>query len=238
MLRQEPQEETNAQPAAQKRVTAEELAAAINALEADRQREASRLAGTVEIGAVVEEMGLDATPEEVWAQVQRQREAAAEKAAIPPLQSLPQAARTAAAQAVAAATTPAAARRRVRGWHEIKGWAWILFWCCGGLGLVTGVLHPSHGIDVSGNHAVSTYTVHHEDATVDGDYNTITLRGDVKGLTVDGHDNTITVLGSVEAVTVDDDGNTIHWSKDPTGRTTHLEDSGNGNHVGLNAPSP
>ena len=60
-------------PAAQVRVTPEELAAALNALEAGKQETARHLEGTVPIGEVVSGMNLEATPEEIWAQVQKQR---------------------------------------------------------------------------------------------------------------------------------------------------------------------
>lgn len=85
MLQHE-QEQPLETPAAQIRVTSEELAQAINALEASKDESARRLAGTVPIGEVVQELRLEATPEEVWAQVQRQRaregadDAAAQKA--------------------------------------------------------------------------------------------------------------------------------------------------------------
>lgn len=81
MLQHESQEQAAATPAAQIRVTSEELAQAINALEAREDEAARHLAGTVPIGEVVAELKLEATPEEVWAQVQRQRAQAAQEEA-------------------------------------------------------------------------------------------------------------------------------------------------------------
>ena len=69
MMRQE-LGETVPLPAAQARVTPQELAAAITRLEARRDGEA---AGTISIGEAVTELGLTATPEAVWAEVQAAR---------------------------------------------------------------------------------------------------------------------------------------------------------------------
>ncbi len=67
-------------PAAQIRVTSEELTAALVALEASKQEalrrqeeEARLLAATIPIGQAVKDLSLDATPEEIWAEVQAQR---------------------------------------------------------------------------------------------------------------------------------------------------------------------
>ena len=227
-------------PAAQIRVTSEELAQAINALEASRDEAARHLAGTVPIGEVVKELKLEATPEEIWAQVQKQRAQAAEEEtgrvrAVEVVPVVP-----AVQDARAVRQRARGWRRAARGWQGMKGWLWILFWCSGGLGLVSTALHPSHstapGIHVSGDNTVSTYNVHHEDAAVDGDNNKITLRGDVRRLTVDGDNNIVTVVGSVEGVTVDKDGNSVHWTKEPPGETIRPVVSGDGNRVGLSAP--
>lgn len=72
MLQQDPQNEPET-PVAQIRVKSEELAKAISTIEARRQEEAQRLEGTVVIGDIVEELHLDATPEELWAEIQKQR---------------------------------------------------------------------------------------------------------------------------------------------------------------------
>jgi len=59
--------------ASQTRVTPEELSQALTAIEARRQAEASRLAGTIPISQVVSELNLDSTPEEILTEVQVQR---------------------------------------------------------------------------------------------------------------------------------------------------------------------
>lgn len=243
MLQHEPQEQEQPAPppAAQIRVTSEELAQAINALEASKDEAARHLAGTVPIGEVVAELKLEATPEEVWAQVQRQRAQAAQAQAAQEEARRVRPVAVPVPQDVRVRQRARGWRRAARGWWEIKGWLWILFWCCGGLGLVTSALHPSHtttpaGIQVKGDGNVHTYLVHHEDAAVEGDANKITLRGDVQRLTVDGDHNTVTVISTVEAVTVDNDGNTVHWTKEPPGKTIHPIVDGDGNHVGLSVP--
>ncbi len=76
MLRQE-QEETVPSPAEGARVTPEELSRALAAIEARRQAEASRLAGTIPIDQAVSELHLDSTSDEIWAEVQAQRDKAA-----------------------------------------------------------------------------------------------------------------------------------------------------------------
>jgi len=73
MLRQEP-DETASLPAQGARVTPEELSQALAAIEARRQAEASRLAGTIPIGQAVSELHLDSTSDEIWAEVQAQRD--------------------------------------------------------------------------------------------------------------------------------------------------------------------
>jgi len=67
-------------PAAKVRVKAEELTAALNTLDAQK---AQALEGTLPIGQAVEELNLEATPEQIWAEVQRQR-LASEKAKTAP----------------------------------------------------------------------------------------------------------------------------------------------------------
>ena len=62
--------------AAPPRVTPEELSRALAAIEARRQSEAARLAGTIPIDQAVTELHLDSTSEEIWAEVQAHRAAA------------------------------------------------------------------------------------------------------------------------------------------------------------------
>ncbi len=60
--------------ASQARVTPAELSEALAAIESRKQAEASRLAGTIPIEQAVSELHLDSSPEEIWAEVQTQRE--------------------------------------------------------------------------------------------------------------------------------------------------------------------
>ena len=71
---QEDTEATSPVSAPQARVTPQELSEALAAIETRRQTEASRLAGTIPIEQAVSELHLDSSPEEIWAEVQTQRE--------------------------------------------------------------------------------------------------------------------------------------------------------------------
>ena len=78
-------------PIPQKRITPEELTTALAAIEAHkreetlrREEEARYLAHTLPIGQAVSDLSLDATPEEIWAEVQAQRVAAAPPEDAPP----------------------------------------------------------------------------------------------------------------------------------------------------------
>jgi len=75
MLKHEDTSQTQSPAAAQVRVTPEELAAAITRLEAKKDAGQRNLEGTVAIGEVVQQLGLDVTPEEVLAEVQAKRQA-------------------------------------------------------------------------------------------------------------------------------------------------------------------
>ena len=72
MLKHEdnPQAQPHTPPAAQVRVTPEELAAAITTLQIRKEGQP----GTIAIGDAVEELGLDVTPEEVLAEMQARRQ--------------------------------------------------------------------------------------------------------------------------------------------------------------------
>ena len=72
MLRQE-HDEITPLPAAQIRVTPEELATAISRLEARKDANQRHSDGTISIGDAVQQLGLEATPEEVLAEVQAAR---------------------------------------------------------------------------------------------------------------------------------------------------------------------
>ncbi len=234
MLEHEPQEHSVPPSAAQIRVTPEELAAALNALEAGKLEAARHLAGTVPIGEVVSEMNLEATPEEIWAQVQRQR-----------TQTQPKAVEQAQTQKLTAVIQKAVTRRVLRGWCDIRGWLWVAFWCSGGLGLLSSAPHwfhhntPVPGIHITGDRVLGSYNVQgtgpQRDVTVSGDHDAITLRGDVRNLTVEGDGNLVSVFGSVEAVTVDNDGNMVHWTKELPGKSVQPVINGDGNKVGLAA---
>ena len=109
--------------APQPRVTPDELSQALAAIEARRQAEANRLAGTIPIDQAVSELHLDATSEEIWVEVQAQR---AKEAARREQRRQEKAARK--AQAAQQAVAPRPMRRR--GWTRfivpvLVGW--VLF---------------------------------------------------------------------------------------------------------------
>jgi hypothetical protein len=82
MLQNEPQTEPVTLQG-QARITPEELSRAVAAIERRQEAEARRLAGTIAIDEAVAQLHLDATPEDIWREVQSQREAeAARQAAI------------------------------------------------------------------------------------------------------------------------------------------------------------
>lgn len=80
MLKHEDNPQTSApspsQPASEVRVTPEELAAAITRLEARKDTHQHQADSTVAIGDVVEQLGLDATPEEILLEVESGRRSA------------------------------------------------------------------------------------------------------------------------------------------------------------------
>ena len=79
MLNQAHPEELNEQAAAKVRVTPEELAAAISRIEARKDADQRQGDGTIPIGDAVQQLGLEATPEEVLAEVQVSRRLAGPK---------------------------------------------------------------------------------------------------------------------------------------------------------------
>ena len=177
--------------AADARVTPDELNAALKALE-DRQN------STVAIGSVVDELRLNATPEQIWDEVQQQRAQVLQtKAAQDAEQSKVTVRVTVNGQSVA--QSPAAARRRVRTWRDIKGWIWVLFWCSGGLGLITSGLHlvssgapVSQTITISGDSGTQPINVQGKNVVISGDRDTITLQGTAKNVEIDGDFDTVT----------------------------------------------
>lgn len=72
MLKQE-QETISETPASQVRVTPEEMAKAMAAIEARKQQEAHQKATTLTLGEAVQDLALDTTPEELFTEVKRQR---------------------------------------------------------------------------------------------------------------------------------------------------------------------
>jgi len=73
MLRQEQYPNEKDVPAEQVRVTPEELATAITRLEAHKDSTQRNLEATVAIGDVIQQLGLDASPEDILAEVERER---------------------------------------------------------------------------------------------------------------------------------------------------------------------
>jgi hypothetical protein len=73
LLKHKDSPETQPQSAAQVRVTPEELASAIARLEARKDASQRNLAGTIHIGEAVEQLGIEATSEEVFAEVRAGR---------------------------------------------------------------------------------------------------------------------------------------------------------------------
>lgn len=96
----------------QARVTPEELTQALAAIEARKQAEASRLAGTIAIDQAISDLHLDSTPDEIWAEVQAQRVKASVPKIAPP-------------QAVQTAGVSAPAMRR-RGWRRFLAPALVI----------------------------------------------------------------------------------------------------------------
>ena len=68
-----PSQTASAASVGQARVTPDELANALAAIEARRQAEAAHLASTIPIDQAVTDLHLDSTSDEIWAEVQKQR---------------------------------------------------------------------------------------------------------------------------------------------------------------------
>lgn len=227
MLQHEHQEQSTATPTAQIRVTAEELAQAINALEASKDEEAQHLAGTVAIGQVVDELKLEATPEELWAQVQKQRtrlaaEVAAAQSAAEAKEARKQAARLAAYQ------VPPRPRQRRRGrWWMILGIGWIAYGIAHGhLSHLQAALPPR--VIVGGSHLRSqTYNVSGKDVIISGNDDTLYLHGSPLSVTVNG-DNDRVVTDTARNVKVNGNNDTLNWVGAPTGEIT---DNGHDNQI-------
>lgn len=207
MLEHEPQETPAPQtftaqiPAAQRRVSAEELTRAVSALE--DAKAAERVAGVAPIGQVVDELGLDSTPEEIWAQIQKQRAEAAPK---PQVQSVP------------AVQTQHIARHVRRGWRHSKGWLWVIFWCTGGFGLLAGLPHllntqtatTGNELTINGDFVTQPVNAQGKDVVINGDIDHVTLQGVARSVEVNG--DFVTVTGDApQNYVINGDGDNVHF---------------------------
>ena len=212
--------------AAEARVTPEELNAALKALE-DHQ------SSTVAIGSVVDELRLNATPEQIWAEVQQQREQqrmqdAAEKQAK---QNPPGAAGLGryfqppvlshlrpGLFSLGVAKPLQTHRRMLRRWRGMRGWVWVLFWCTGGFGLVSGLPHLLHSgigqvVTIGGDATSETIPVQGKNVIILGDGDKVTLQGRARSVTVLGNKDTL--RGDVPASYVSlGDGSDVQWTSD------------------------
>ena len=181
--------------AAEARVTPEELNAALKALE-DRQN------GTVAIGSVVDELRLNATPEQIWEQVQKQRAQQGQAAQTPPVQSL----------AVMPKTLPS---RRIW-WTTITAAIGLIFF--GGVLMFNSSTHTSGVVKISGqtltmsgDKVTGPFQVQGKDVVISGNDDVIVLHGKARSVTVTGSDNklhgdepkTFSLLG---------DDNDVEWA--------------------------
>ena len=193
--------------AAEARVTPDELNAALKALE-DRQ------SGTVAIGSVVDELRLNATPEQIWEQVQQQRaqDAAAQ---MPALQ--------------AAAMPPAITRprRRVRWWViaivGVVGWGALHNVSIQTSPSVTTtsrtitttlptiVTVPGQTVTISGDGQDATFAVKGKDVVVSGFGNNVTLQGQARSVTVKGDGNDLSG-NAPKASNITGFGNNVQWT--------------------------
>jgi hypothetical protein len=231
MLQHEPQEQAAATPAAHIRVTSEELAQAINALEASKDEAARHLAGTVPIGEVVQELKLEATPEEVWVQVQKQRarlavEPAAVQAAAEAKVAKKQAMRLATIQAL-----PRPRQRRRGRWWMILGIGWVVYGVAHGslVHMQKPSIPSSQGIVISGDNQIFTADPTGKNVEVRGDKGTITLNGNCPWLIVNGDHNLIRVKG-VTRLVMDGGNNTVIFSHGPA-PTVSGDGNSNGNKI-------
>jgi hypothetical protein len=212
MLEHEPQETPASQtstaqtstaqiPAAQRRVSAEELTRAVSALE--DAKAAERIAGVAPIGQIVDELGLDSTPEEIWVQVQKQRAEAAPKPQVQPVPML---------------QNPKVGRQVRRGWRGMRGWIWVIFWCTGGFGLLTGLPHllhtqnitPGQTITIDADALTQPINVQGKDVVISGDKDKITLQGTAKSVEINGDFTTVTG-DAPQSYVISGDGDIVHF---------------------------
>ncbi len=121
------------------RVTPQELSAALAAIESRKQAEASLLAGTIPIEDAVSDLHLDSTPEEIWAEVNAQRQKQAQE----------KLAREQARLAVPTAPKQfiAPARVKNRKWMGIFA-PFLLIWVLMQAGVIPNFWHHRHGAAV------------------------------------------------------------------------------------------
>ena len=204
-------------PAAERRVSAEELAHAVSALE--YAKAAERLAGVAPIGQVVDELGLDLTPEEIWAEVQRQR--------------VQQVAENQVKQAAPAAASHAVTFQVRLGPPSRRSLAVRAVIAAGVLGLLVWVFTLNAAVQtsapavqtsapalsgstitISGDWREETIPVQGKDVCITGDFNNLILQGKAQSVTVSGAGNTLSG-NAPEASTIAGGGNTIQWSGTP-----------------------
>ena len=207
MLKHEPEQTLTSQnptasiPAAERRVTAEELTRAVSALE--DAKAAERVAGVAPIGQVVEELGLDSTPEEIWEQVQKQR-----------------------AQAAAAQTSPtqsAVVQPAIRPHHRRGRWYLLFAVVC----VVYGFSHNWYAamqvqapfdsvqtITISGDSQTETIPAQGKDIVITGENDNITLQGRAQDVSIIG-DNDRLRGDAPDAYDQTGDGNDVKWTGEP-----------------------
>ena len=205
MLQHEPEEPTLPN-AAEARVTPGELNAALKALE-DRQN------STVAIGSVVDELRLNATPEQIWEQVQQQR-----------AQQQAQAAQTPSAQSFAVTPPKTRPRRRVR-WWAIAVVGVVAWGAVHNTSIQTSptvistqmttppppiIATSGQTITISGDGQVETIPVQGKDVVVTGDGDNLTLHGQARSVTVSGDGNVLSGDAPKES-SITGDGNNVNW---------------------------
>ncbi len=187
--------------AADARVTPDELNAALKALE-DQQ------SNTVAIGSVVDELRLNATPEQIWEQVQRQRtQAATAQASSVQTQ----------ASSVQTAVPPmiARSRRQVRWLVALAAVACLVF---GGSEMMNSSTNTSGGVKISGqtltmsgDGVTGPFQVQGKDVVISGNDDVIVLHGKARSVTVTGSDNKLRG-DEPKTFSLPGDDNDVEWA--------------------------
>ena len=201
-------------PAANARVTPDELNAALKALE-DQQ------SSTVAIGSVVDELHLNATPEQIWGQVQKQRE---QKQQMPP--SRPQVFQP---------------QRKPKWGAIIALTLGVVFALPALLGILAGssstettagtshktTAGAAHSKQITQPHAPAAAVTHPgQTVTIGGDGQDETIPVEGKDVVITGSDNDITLQGQARSVTIGGDGNDLQGDSPAESSV-----SGNGNNI-------